>query len=378
MYIGRTLSSFAQEIVRQKEASKDFHVRTRYMQMENGRLAFGDDSTRHSYHVNNIAGHQLASYTGIPSAYYIRMRDTNPALLDTNINSWLSSKEDEVRMIRTLDGNCRAFLSDIYHPYDNHAIAMRVLPIISDIVSLNDNNVSCEITDRKMFIKVINYKVQGEVTPGDVVQAGIIVSNSEVGAGMVEIKPFMHRLVCMNGMVIDLACKKRRHVGKTIDIDSNGYEVFRPETVNAANEAFMMQIEDTVSSAMNEVQFDKILDSMREAKDRKFTNNNMPAVVELATKKYGIPEGAADNILTHLIKEGDTSVYGLANAITRYSQDVDNYDDATELETIGGKMINMPESIFRELNATTTTKAQRKIERKQNRERQAAMLATAA
>ena len=120
-----------------------------------------------------------------------------------------------------------------------------------------------------------------------------------------------------------------RHVGRTIDLTSDDYEIYRTETINAANQAFLMQIEDTVSSVVNPATFDKILDSMRQAKDRKFTNKNIPAVVELAAKKYGVPEGETGNILTHLVNEGDTSLFGLANAFTRYSQDVDNYDYAT-------------------------------------------------
>ncbi len=374
MFMGRTLSDFSREIIRRQESMRDFVDNTQRMQMVNGSLEFGEENNRYSFPVNTIAAQQIATFTGIPSAYYNRMRENAPALLDTNINAWLE-KEDTTRMIRTLDGRARAFLSNKYLPIDNYEIALRVLPVLSRIIDLSDKNVSCEITDRNMYIKVINYQMEREVTPGDVVQSGIIVTNSEVGQGMVSVMPFMNRLVCSNGMVIDLAAKKRRHVGKTIDLSQDDFQIYREETVNAANQAFLMQIEDTVMAVADEVKFDRILDTMREAKDRKFTNKNIPAVVELATKKYGIAESAKDNILTHLIREGDTSVYGLANAITRYSQDVADYDTATDLEAIGGKMINMPKSLFDELNAASVTKEQRKQERREQKARQAEILA---
>ena len=374
--MGRNLSDFSREVIRRQESMQDFVDHTQRMRMVNGNLEFGETSSRYSFPINNIAAQQIATFTGIPSTYYSRMRESAPDLLDTNINTWLE-KEDTTRMIRTLDGRARAFLSNKYLPIDNYEIAMRVLPVLANIVDLSDKNVSCELTDRNMYIKVVNYKLEREVTPGDVVQAGIIVTNSEVGQGMVSIMPFMNRLVCSNGMVIDLAAKKRRHVGKTIDLNQDDYKIYREETVNAANQAFLMQIEDTVMAVADEVKFDRILDTMREAKDRKFTNKNIPAVVELATKKYGISESAKDNILTHLIREGDTSLYGLANAVTRYSQDVEDYDSATDLEAIGGKMINMPQSVFSELNNASTTKEQRKLERREHKARNADLLAVA-
>jgi len=48
---------------------------------------------------------------------------------------------------------------------------------------------SCELTDTRMYIKVVNERIQTEVVPGDIVQAGILISNSEVGMGSVSVKP---------------------------------------------------------------------------------------------------------------------------------------------------------------------------------------------
>ena len=41
---------------------------------------------------------------------------------------------------------------------------------------------SCQLTESRMYIKVVNTRLQAEVSPGDIVQSGIIISNSEVGA----------------------------------------------------------------------------------------------------------------------------------------------------------------------------------------------------
>ena len=43
--------------------------------------------------------------------------------------------------------------------------------------------VSCEITATHMYLKIINKTMKTEVVPGDIVQAGFVLSNSEVAWG---------------------------------------------------------------------------------------------------------------------------------------------------------------------------------------------------
>ena len=54
-------------------------------------------------------------------------------------------------------------------------------------------------------------------------------------------------------------------------------------------------------------------------------------------------------MLRHLIAEGDLSGYGLVNAVTHFSQEVEDYDRATEFEALGGKLIELPVKEWKEL-----------------------------
>lgn len=47
-------------------------------------------------------------------------------------------------------------------------------------------------------------------------------------------------------------------------------------------------------------------------------------------------------MLRHLATGGDLSRWGMANALTRFSQDVEDYDRATEFERMGGQVIELP------------------------------------
>ena len=104
-------------------------------------------------------------------------------------------------MVRTIDGTARAFLSNRYRRIDNLDIAGIVLPVLQEMEGMHFE--SCQLTDSRMYIKVVNTRLEAEVVPGDIVQSGIIISNSEVGLGSVSIQPLVYRLVCSNGMVVN-------------------------------------------------------------------------------------------------------------------------------------------------------------------------------
>lgn len=55
-------------------------------------------------------------------------------------------------------------------------------------------------------------------------------------------------------------------------------------------------------------------------------------------------------ILKYLIEGGDLSKYGLSNAITRASQDIESYDRATVLEEVGWQVATMEPKQWKILN----------------------------
>ena len=73
----------------------------------------------------------------------------------------------------------------------------------------------------------------------------------------------------------------------------------------------------------------------------------MQDVIELTGKAFDLNQGEQDSILSYLIQGGDLSLYGLTNAITRASQDVESYDRATALEGIGWQVATMPAAQWR-------------------------------
>jgi response regulator of citrate/malate metabolism len=76
---------------------------------------------------------------------------------------------------------------------------------------------------------------------------------------------------------------------------------------------------------------------------------DVPKVVEVTLKHHKLPETMHGGILDHLIRDGDLSQYGLGNALTRYSQDVESYETTTQLEEIGADVMAMDERAWSRL-----------------------------
>lgn len=349
---GRTLTEFAMELDRRREAKKDYLLDTRNLVMDcdehNTIVSMENPSTRTvtALQVNEVAHNQIGSYLNIPSRYYDKMRHENPELLAQNVNSWFR-KYPKVRMVRALDGTMRAFLSDRYRRIDNFEIAQVVLPVIGDMPDATIE--SCEITDEQMYIKVVNPRLTAEVTPGDVVQSGLIITNSEVGLGSMTIQPLIYRLVCTNGMVVNDAATRKYHTGRG-NIAGEDFTLYSDETLKADDYALLLKVKDTVKAVVEQTRFDKVVAMMRDAKNARITSPDIPAMVELASTDYGFSKNEGESVLNYLIRGGDLSLYGLANSVTRAAQDVESYDRSTAMESIGYSILGMSKAKWDRLN----------------------------
>lgn len=329
---GKTIQELAAEIQRQQNAKRDFMIPAKKITtfVNEGKLEMGfsiaDNSSELFTGPLTSNGHlQLGNFCDIPKKYYDIML-SHPQLLQKNVQHWLSASEDK-RMIRSLDGNVRAVLSDRYRRLDNFDLATNVLPMLLESGATIE---SSEITDKRIYIKAITHKVQAEVKKGDVVSAGIVISNSETGNGSLSVKPLVYRLVCLNGAIADDYSMKKYHAGRSEDMMQIEYS---NETIKADDKAFWLKVRDLVKFSLSEVTFDKIVESMRESTERKILVPE--TAIELITKKFGLLQSEESNVLSHLIQGGDLTSWGLGNAVTRMAQDVPSYDRSTELESIG-------------------------------------------
>lgn len=334
-----TLTELAAQIQDRAGRKDDFIVDTRAATMTDDRsLVIGDKT----FGINDHAHGQIADRLAIPTKYYDRLRAEQPALLAANVNTWFKAKPER-RMFRTIDGTTRAFLSDKFARLDDEHFAETVLPVVMDVPGAEV--VSCAITDTKTHIKFVSRKMLRDVKAGDTIAFGIAFSNSEVGAGAITANLFTERLVCTNGMISSEDVFRSAHLGGRHGGRDLG-EIFKLDTIQADGKATMLKLRDFARDVLNDRFIDGHVEKLRaiagvEVKDPE------QAVIKLA-KNHGFTEGERKSVLAHLIKGGDLSLFGLAQAVTRTAEDLADYNRATDFERVGGKMLDLTRNEYRE------------------------------
>jgi hypothetical protein len=349
---GRSLPEVLTELQRQNESKHD------YISPAGSISLWGDGETlsmrslvsQELFGTTDLFHRQIGSALNIPAKYYDLMRTQKPELLSENVNCWLRSREQNY-MIRSMDYGsgqvARAFLSDRYRRIDNMEVASAILPLFAGKEEMEV--ISCEVTMSRLYLKILNKRLEAEVVPGDFVQAGVVISNSEVGLGAVSVQPLVYRLVCSNGMVCNEFGERKAHVGRAAKGLEDGFGIYTDETMEAEDKAFMLRLRDTTLAAIEEARFTQIVGRLQDSAHARITGR-VQDVVELTGKAYDLSQPEQDNILNYLISGGDLSLYGLSNAITRASQDVDSYDRATSLEGIGWQVATMEPARWKEIN----------------------------
>jgi hypothetical protein len=358
---GLSLTQLAEELERQKSAKRDFMANTtdvRVLPNEDSPTKLSLEVGRtnsETFPINQHAVRQVGSRLNIPATYVDRLAQSHPDLLAHNINT-LFEREPETRMIRTLDGNVRAFLSDRFRPLDNFDFAEAVLP---KLISLNAQVSSCDITESRMYIKAIIPGVEREVKKegtfmGDgghnqihILKPGICLSNSEVGAGSMSVQPGIHEVHCSNLMIFSRNAMKKYHVGRKQTNDQESmWEIFTDATKKQSDLAFWMQVADLVSGALDGALFESMVAEC-EAK----MNGTQIAKPSFAVKELpNLSETEQEGVLAHLIRGGDLSQFGMQAAITSFAQDTDNnYERQIELEQLGGNIIELPRTHWEQI-----------------------------
>lgn len=347
---GRTLTELAAELDRQNDAKKDFLVDTRELTMFPAGEDLGEGPGRPELHLpngegefalNTIAARQIAAHLTIPVKFWDMLEGGHRDLLAHNVNTLFREREPVRRMVRTLDygegdRTARAFLSDRYQRRDNWDVAQAAFTVLQEI---DDVRVpTAEITESRLYISALAPRVTGEVKVGDEVQAGIRITNSEVGKGALKIEPFVYRLVCLNGMTV---AKPTRvfHLGQQIDGDET-IKVLSQSTEELDDRAFFAKLADVMRAAVDETQFRAVVQQLRDAAEGERMVKPIESMERL-TKRFKFGEAEKDGILGHLIEGGDLTAYGALNAVTRFAQDVESYDRSMELEQVGGQILEI-------------------------------------
>ncbi len=361
MKAGQSIVDLARKLEGMRNTAKDYVVPTEKLEMDSdGKIGF-ENGSQHILKATPFAHGQLAQYAGIPKNFYERIMSESPELLARNVNHCLNVESQrqrkdgkpESRMVRTVDGNMRAFLSSSYRRLDSYDMMNEVLPVLADH---GLEVVSSELTDTRLYIKALSPKLQTEVKKGDVVQYGLVISNSDVGAGSVRVEPLLYRLVCLNGMISDTAIRKF-HVGRN-QAENDVYELLTDQTRALTDAAFWATVRDVTLNSLKPEVFEKQVDRLRIAANEEIKNYDIQRVIELSMKAVGISgERDAQNMVAYLANGADgagLTRWGLANAFTKAAQAEHlSYDQSIEFERAGSKVLDLPKNAWKTISAVS-------------------------
>lgn len=350
-----TINELATRILAHQDSKRDYVADTRRVGFfeEGGKFGITIDGiseaeeTPDSFGITKIAHEQIGTRLGIPRKYYDRMAQDAPALLVDNVRHWLIEEPAE-RMFRTLDGNVRAVLSNRYRRLDNYDLMQHLLPELNAIDGL-DFFVTA-LTPERLFIRATLPGLEADIRVGDTVRAGVEITNSEVGRGSLQVRPYLLRLVCLNGMVSTVSLRKY-HAGARIQETEDALGIFRDETLAADDRALFMKAADLVRASLTEVSFNQIVSQLRDIAEGEQIATPVAATKVLA-KQLDLTESEGDTMLTFLASGGDLSQWGAVNALTETAKFAEDFGRLVELEEKAGELAALPGAEWARVAAT--------------------------
>lgn len=329
MVSNRNFSQMVSEINDDMNVKMDYLVPASHMEMQDDKVMMFSDN---SFAMREVAHLQVANKLKIPKQFYDRMGEHEG--LRTTVVNRLMPEYGKTSMVRTIDGDMRAFLSDRYKPIENIDVLNAAAPVLRDMqVEIK----SSSLTEKRMYIQVAFPKLEAEINLNDVVQYGLTITNSEVGFGMVKVSPTIWRLVCTNGM-IRAAEINHRHIGKQQEMGED-YSIFSDEAKVADKLAFSLKLRDTIQATVSEATFEAWVSQMKGAVHDKF--NDVVKTVANVSKNYGISEDLNDFMINNIAEDSNLNRWGIANAVTGLAHHIDGRDLQYEVEQIGSKIIDM-------------------------------------
>jgi hypothetical protein len=341
------LSAFLNDINERKSNRLDFVAPANTLNLDyddaQGSYVLGAkiEDDQKQFNINHSSKRQVCDKLNIPAKYFDYLdKNGHHNLAMDNIN-YLFKHGDDKHTVRSVNGTVTAFLSDRFDIIDNNFIANAVAEAIVDDYSNEKLNViDASETDKKLYMKITKPSVKAEIAKGDIVEAGVIISNSETGHGAINVNPFINRLICLNGMTINDARFKAVHLaGAKEEGVINHY--LTDETKKKKMEWLHAQIGDVVNGSLKQSVFQQSVDKITDASKEIIKPTE---AIEIITDKFQLSKDESKSIFDKLasrdaVDSGDPSRWSLINAVTNTARDLEDIDRKQELEAIGGKIL---------------------------------------
>lgn len=238
------------------------------------------------------------------------------------VNYGLSHYERDLTL-RTKGGLLRAVVSEDYRSFDNRRIVDALSEILPGRVNFEVERLVLQ--DRAFHVSLILPDIAEDMRHNggkpDIIRAGVLIGNSEVGASSVFVLPRLLRQVCTNGMVawVDGGDGELR-------LPHKGHGEFEMEAALARGIAEAARAGDEALTNLRSLISEEVAEPLK--------------VIEELARKRGLSGRFTDNAKNEL--EGGTA-YDVLNAVTAAARSVENPERRVEIETFAGFLAAHPE-----------------------------------
>lgn len=303
---------------------------------------------------------QLDTVLDIPAKYIRKLRAENLGLLDVNLNTLAgmaaAKNPNQKQLVRMLWGESpdlpgstgivRAILSNGYRIQDNLDTLMAVLQGLQT-AGLDYSAIKrVDLSNDKLYLYVVAPKISVTATAlldgyrapdgttsrqvGDIVSAGMIVKNGEIGNSGFSVTPVIEVLACTNGMVQTVDVVSRRHVGGRLD---EGVIDWSDDTRIKVNASIAAQVRDLTAQFLNKDYVEAAIARMEV--DAGFELSKPAETIEVVAKALSYTVDEQEAILGAFIKGGQLTSGGVMQAVTAYAQTVEDIDRSYDLGATG-------------------------------------------
>jgi hypothetical protein len=376
-----TLQQLVTELERQRDSRIDFVADVRHLTVEaNGGIKI-IPATAQAFEwmpdgpmmMKKSAYHQLAERTtpNIPTKFFDNLMLERPRRLADLVNG-LHADDPKKRLVRCLDNEVRAWLSNGYRIIDNYDMAFTCL----DEARKKDAQVfEADLSDKRMRIKfttqqvwdkidvvqrsgprgdwyagaignkelmgrtILGAKIRDELPGGQgTIHPVVTVLNSETGHGGYHVRLGILMGICFNVATLETIVTGI-HIGERLDEG-----IFSQETISAESKAIMLKARDAIRAAFDQDKFKAIVAKAKAAQADTLTAPN--AAIDNVIETGLVNEEQRDALLTYFLRDYDPTRFGFAQAVSRLAQDTDDPDHAGDLEQLAGKIIKQPELVL--------------------------------
>lgn len=228
-------------------------------------------------------------------------------------------------------GYARALLSNSYRPIDNWDVLGTILKGLQTAGFTGHVVRQADLTDDRMYVRIgvpqvtalaptllRNYtspysRNRGADNP--VVEAGLVITNSETGGGAFTITPELVIQICTNGMTIKKDMIRKPHLGAKLD---EGLLKVSDETRKRNLALVESQVSDAVETFLDPAYLERVVASIENQSEESV--DNVEKALETIISRPAFTEDDMAGLMSMFFDGGDRTRGGLANAITAYSQ----------------------------------------------------------